>query len=211
MIALISGTLALREADTIVVDAHGVGYELSVSSRTLESLPPLETPVRLHVLTVVREDAFTLYGFGSRSEKALFVALTSVTGIGPRVALNALGALRPGDLRQALMRGDTTALSRISGVGKKTAQRMVLELADKVAGIDLEAGNEPTLATTGPVAVTPTAVAADIHSAILNLGYPEKRAEQVVKELDSRIREGEPLDALLRAAFALLRSQSPAP
>ena len=137
MIASIKGTLALKDpAGTVVVDTGTIGYRLFVSVNTLLDLPEVGHDLFLHVVTVVREDAFTLFGFSQPEEKDLFNLLVQVKGIGPKVAIALLGGLKPGDLKTAIAREDAGWISTVPGVGKKTAERIVLELKDKVGPAD---------------------------------------------------------------------------
>jgi Holliday junction DNA helicase RuvA len=141
MIALISGTVAASSGDFVIVETHGVGYQLFLPKPLLASTVDGDA-VRFFVYHVIREDAQTLYGFESLAQRALFEQLLAVSGIGPKVALNLLSSLSPNDLRTALASGDITRLSKVPGIGRKTAERMVLELKGKidVRGLAVTAG-----------------------------------------------------------------------
>ena len=171
MIGRIAGKVVAQEVDgTVVVDVGGVGYELAVPLGTLGRAATPDGRVTLWVHTHVREDALALYGFLTERERTLFLLLLGVTGIGPRVALTVLSGIPPAELIDALRSQDVRRLVAIPGVGKKTAERMVLELAEKVASL---AGEAPAKA--------PAAVAADdVVSALVNLGYRKAEAERAV-------------------------------
>ena len=140
MIALIEGTVVEKGANEVVLLAGGIGFRLLCSMNTLAALPAVDHRCRLLTHFVVREDAMDLYGFWTREEREMFRHLISVTGIGPKIALVVLGSLPLSDLRLAILTGDTALLSRAPGVGKKTAQRIALELKDKVTEAALAGG-----------------------------------------------------------------------
>lgn len=135
MISYIKGTLEAVEEDMIIVETGGIGYGIRVPLSLLEELPSLGSPVTIHTYFQVREDSMTLYGFLNRQDREMFKQLISVNGIGPRGALGILSVMRPDDLRTAIVSGDAKAISRAPGIGPKTAQRLILDLKDKV---DLE-------------------------------------------------------------------------
>lgn len=132
MIALISGTVAVRRVDHVVIDCGGVGYRLAVSAQTLGHVPAVGKEVTLHSHLVVRDDALALYGFATEEERELFTALLSVQSVGPKVALAVLSGGPPRDLLAAVAAGDTARLQAAPGVGKRTAERIVVELREKV-------------------------------------------------------------------------------
>jgi Holliday junction DNA helicase RuvA len=132
MIAMVSGTVALRRADHVVVDTGGVGYRLAVSAETLRHVPAVGKSVVLHTHLVVRDDALALYGFASEEERELFLMLIAVQSVGPKVALAVLSGGPPRDLLAALAAGDTARLQAAPGVGKRTAERIIVELREKV-------------------------------------------------------------------------------
>ena len=140
MIARLTGTLAAKSLDTIILDVGGVGYELFVPLSVMESLANLGDRATLAVHTLVREDAITLYGFATSADRLLFQRLMTVSGVGPKLALQALSVYSGAELQTALVTSDERSLMRISGIGKKTAQRMLLELSEKVALMDLGGG-----------------------------------------------------------------------
>ena len=171
MIAHLSGTLLERTPAEVVIDVGGVGYRLFVSVQTYQRLPPAGASVDLVVHTHVREDAIQLYGFGERAERELFLLLTQVDGIGPRLAINILSGIPATDLREALRAGDTVRLVAIPGVGKKIAERMIVYLRDRVAA--LAEGPE---APRGDGQDVPQAAV----SALVNLGYRKPESERAV-------------------------------
>src|SRR5581483_7776416 len=136
MIALVSGKVAVRRADHVVVDCGGVGYRLSVSSETLRRVPSVGEQVMLHAHMVVREDALALYGFATEEERDLFLMLLGVQSVGPKVALAVLSAAPPRELLRTLAAGDAARLQAVPGIGKRTAERIIVELREKV-GVEL--------------------------------------------------------------------------
>lgn len=172
MIAYLSGVLLHRHPARIVLDVHGVGYELQVPVGTFTQLPPPGAPVALHVHTQVRDDAIQLFGFATAAEKQLFEKLITVNGVGPKLALAILSGLAPEDLGAAIRSGDHVRLVAIPGVGKKTAERLVVELRDKIPAA-LEGAAAATLPAGGP--------AEDVVSALTNLGYPAHLAAKAVQ------------------------------
>jgi Holliday junction DNA helicase RuvA len=198
MIGLLRGAVLARSPERVLLDVGGVGYEVWVPLSTFSELQrlPEGATARLHVHTHLREDALTLYGFWTEREKALFERLIGVAGIGPRLARVILSGLAPADLVAALAAGDALRLATIPGVGRKTAERMVLELRDKVADL---AAAEPAAAP-GPGA--PPADE-DLVSALVNLGYKRAPAERAVVEA-RRERPEADFPALLRASLQRL-------
>ncbi len=181
MIAWLKGTLFSKAADRIVVDVAGVGYEVIIPFSTYYDLGEVGTTVGLHIHTHVREDTLSLYGFLTTLEKRLFTMLIQVSGVGPRLAIAALSGLPGEELIRALASGDVVRLSSIPGIGKKTAERLVLELKDKVRTVMTESGKGLEMPT--PIST----VQSDVVSALVNLGYgrpvAEKAVSQVVKEI----------------------------
>ncbi|HWQ54771.1 MAG TPA: Holliday junction branch migration protein RuvA [Bryobacteraceae bacterium] len=173
MIALLRGVLAEKHPGQAIVDVNGVGYELTIPISTYSKLPDTGSEVRLRVHTHVREDVLLLYGFLTQDEKSLFEKLISVTGIGPKLAVTVLSGLAAGDLQTAIRRGDVERLVRIPGVGKKTAERIILELRDKLPA---PVGDEAA-----PAAAL-SAIDQDVLSALLNLGCARPAAETAVKK-----------------------------
>jgi len=180
MIALIRGTLAYKSIDHVIIDVGGVGYRLSIPLSTFYSLP--ETgEVSLFTHTHVREDALLLFGFLSIEEKELFIILIGISGVGPKLAVNILSHIPVGDLKRAIAEGDIKRLSALPGIGKKTAERLVLELKDKVGPIDqLPASSDPTSAT----GRTTSTLINDVISALVNLGYKETMARKILENME---------------------------
>ncbi len=192
MIARIEGALVEKSPEAVVLDVNGVGYEVRVPLSTFFELPDEGKIVRLRIHTHVREDAFQLFGFISETERALFRLLLATSGVGPKLALAILSGLPVAKLVAALRAGDLASLTGIPGVGKKTAERMLLELRDKVLGLDVETRPERP-------AVPDSAAAAE--SALCNLGYPRPHAERAVRRALEVLPEGASLEALIKESL----------
>jgi Holliday junction DNA helicase RuvA len=194
MIALLLGRIASMEDGLCVIETTGgVGYLVHASNRTLAALPRPPELARLLVETVVREDAILLYGFFDTAERDWFRLLTTLQGVGAKVALSILSALSPGDLVGAIAAGDKAALNRVSGVGPKLAIRILTELRDKAGGM-------PTGALTIAPALDsrPAGIASDALSALVNLGYRRPEAQAAIARVVERLGEAASLDALIR-------------
>ena len=191
MIARLTGRIEALEADRCVVDVNGVGYLVQASTRTLAALPA-GAAASLLIETQVREDALVLYGFFESAERDWFRLLTTVQGVGAKVALNILSALSPRDLIAAIQAGDRGSLTRAAGVGAKLAIRLLTELRDKAGAMPAGIGFSPVL--------PPPAggVAADALSALVNLGYRRAEAQTAVDRAMARLGEDAALDALIR-------------
>jgi Holliday junction DNA helicase RuvA len=201
MIGKLSGRLDSAGADGVVLDVGGVGYLVSVSARTLASLPGPGEACALLIETMVREDAITLYGFGDVAERAAFRTLLTVQGVGAKVALGLLGTLSPGQLAGAIAGGDRAALSRAPGVGPRLAARLVTELKDK-AGF---ASAVPFAPVTAAVPAPPAdALLADVLSALANLGYRRAEAEPVAAAARVARGDGATVEAVLADALRAL-------
>lgn len=174
MIAHITGKLIQKQPNSIVVDVGGVGYELTVPLSTFYDLGEEGAAISLRVHTHVREDALQLFGFRTEGEKKLFLMLLTVSGIGPKLAITVLSGLSVEELVQAIRAGNLAKLVAIPGVGKKTAERMLVELKDKVAGI-LPPGLEEHVSA---AAQSWEAMREDVVSALVNLGYQKAQAEK---------------------------------
>jgi Holliday junction DNA helicase RuvA len=192
MIARLEGVLAEKSPEGVVLDVNGVGYDVRVPLSTFFELPDEGKVVRLRVHTHVREDALALYGFLSELERALFRLLLGTSGVGPKLALSILSGLPPAKLVAALRAGDLAALTGIPGVGKKTAERMVVELRDKVAGIETQAA---------PARAPHDDAAAAAESALVNLGYPRAHAEKAVRRAFESLPEAPALESLIKEAL----------
>ena len=178
MFAHIEGIVADKAKDTLVLDAGGVGFELTVSASTLSASPAAGEKMKCYTVLSVREDGMELFGFATREEKQMFLQLKGVTGIGPKSALQILSALPPRDLAVAIATGDAAALSRAPGVGKKTAQRLILELNDKVPA------EEITGLPAAGVSVARNDPAGEAVEALMALGYQAAEAAKAVSRLD---------------------------
>ena len=176
MYAFLTGIVAEKGPNELVLDVGGVGYLLSVSMNTLQETPPVGEKMKVYTFLSVREDAMELFGFATQEEKSMFQKLTSVSGIGPKSALAILGSMPLKDLTLAIVMGDVTALSRAPGVGKKTAQRLALELKEKVSRSDLE--NAP--AGGGTYAPAQEGAVAEALAALQSLGYTAAEAAKAV-------------------------------
>ena len=199
MIAHLQGMLAAKTVERIVVDVHGVGYQVVVPLSTYYALPDLQERVLLLTTMYVREDTMRLYGFATPEEQEMFELLISVSSVGPRLALNMLSSLAATDLRQAIAQAETRRLQAIPGVGRKTAERVVLELQDKMAALALtSAGQSPLLVTADDQ------VLRDVISALLNLGYRQQEAEKAVRAARTKQNGSLTLEALLKDALQAL-------
>ena len=198
MISHLRGSLLEKHPNQIVIDVHGVGYEVTIPVSVYSSLPDQGAPVRMHIYQHVREDILALYGFITKDDKALFEKLIAVSGIGPRLAITALSGLTTEDLVAAIRSGAVEQLVRIPGVGKKTAERMVLELRDKLGPIGASA-----LGTGTPKSSFST-TEEDVISALMNFGATPGSAEAAVNKARSE-NESNDFDALFRRALKLVR------
>lgn len=192
MIARLSGTLAETAADHLVIDVNGVGYLAYASARTLTAIGPIGGNVLLLTEMQVREDAITLFGFGSAAERDWFRLLTSVQGVGGRVALAILSVLDPNELTRAIANGDKAMIARANGVGPKLAQRIAMELRDKAGGVALGPGAAPAPAGSAT---------ADATSALANLGFRPAEASAAVAAASDELGANAGLDALVRLAL----------
>ncbi|MBA4421487.1 MAG: Holliday junction branch migration protein RuvA [Syntrophus sp. (in: bacteria)] len=199
MIARLSGILLEKSVTQCVVDVHGTGYRVVVPLTTFYELPEIAQPVVLHVHTHVREDAIHLYGFHAREEQAVFQLMISVSGIGPKLAINILSGIAAGELIRAVMEDDVKRLTGIPGVGKKTAERMILELKDKVAKLDRQ-----TVPVGTVTAERGAQVKDDALSALVNLGYKGSAVKEVVDRIMREAPEVPSLDQLLKRVLRTL-------
>ena len=193
MIAHLKGRLESTGIDHAVIDVGGVGYLVGASSRTLASLGPVGEAAMLHTEMLVAEDFIRLVGFASAAERDWFRLLTAVQGVGSRVALAILSALEPGDLSRAIASGDKAMVARANGVGPKLAQRIVMELKDRVGGLPIPAGGLSSVPLAGATS--------DAVSAMLNLGFRPAEAASAVAAADEELGPGATLDALVRLAL----------
>jgi len=194
MIAHLRGRILQKSPDHVIVEAAGVGYQVAITISTFSDLPGEGAETQLFIHTHVREDTLALYGFLRSGEKQLFERLISVSGIGPKLAMTALSGMASDSLIAALRGNDLTALTRIPGVGKKTAERMVLELRDKLQSF-------------APSAAIPAVsqMDEDVVSALVNLGYQRPAAEQALKRAVSVVAKGASFEQLFRQAMLVLQ------
>ena len=195
MIAHLRGKLIARRPSQVIVEAAGVGYDVVVSVPTFSELPGLGSEVALHIHTHVREDQLALYGFLRPEEKNLFEKLITVSGIGPKLAITVLSGMPADEMIKAIRGNDLARLTKIPGVGRKTAERMVLELRDKLPPVD----------GTDRVHALPSlsATQEDVLSALTNLGFQRAAAEKALVQT-AKSAVGESFDALFRASLALI-------
>ena len=200
MIAQLRGTLDDKRPNQLLVDVGGVGYLVHIPLSTFYALGDLHSSVTLLIYTHVREDAISLYGFLSAREKHLFEMLISASGVGPVLALKILSGMSVDDLVPAVRAGDLARLTRIPGVGRKTAERMIVELRDKLAAMEVPEDARQPVAATG--------MAGDVVSALVNLGYEQRAAEQAI-ERAGKNGAAKSFEALLRDALQQLTGPTP--
>ena len=199
MIAHIQGRLHFKSPEYLVVDVEGMGYEIHVPLTTFYELPGVGNIVALHIHTHVREDVLQLYGFQSQDEKALFVRLIRVAGIGPRLAVNILSGIAPAEMAETVHQGNVARLISIPGVGRKTAERIMVDLRDKLPA--LAPGQEVVSATEQSPS---EAVVEDALSALLNLGYKKGVAQRAVEKATKRLQGEASLENLLKESLRSL-------
>lgn len=200
MIGHLKGTILEKHPNQIILETAGVGYEIQIPVSTFTSLPDAGAIASLRIYTHVREDAIVLFGFATPEEKALFERLISVSGIGPKLGITVLSGLATPDLVVAIRSSDIATLVRVPGIGKKTAERIVLELKDKLSAVDA-AGKSVTVPETGPAY---SALDRDVLSALQNLGCTRPVAEEAIRKAKEK---GQPVgfEPYFRAALALVR------
>ena len=187
MIAHLSGTLLSKQATSVIVDVSGVGYEVNIPLSTFYDLEDLGTTVQLRIYTHVREDAIQLYGFKTARERELFLKVISVTGIGPKLGITLLSGMSADEMIASIRTNNLARLTLIPGVGRKTAERLILELREKVADLSSAQLEEELGAKPEATELTEDTVRADALSALLNLGYQRSAAE---KAIDAALGEG---------------------
>lgn len=200
MIYLLSGPVAMIGEDFCVIDAHGVGYQAFCSSLTLAKLREGEA-TRLHIYTHVREDHIHLYGFSDAAERALFLKLLDVSGVGAKVGMALLSALKPQEIIEAIARGDVTMLTRANGVGKKVAERIVLELKSKVGSLPFSMAEGISVVAGGQQ----SNVAADVMSALGNMGFKQQQAHIAISAALQQLGTEAAFGDLLKSALNQLR------
>lgn len=189
MIAFLTGTIASRSAGQALIDVGGVGYRLLMSTSSLADLPAAGDEATVHTYLHVREDELTLYGFSGEDERDVFERLIAISGVGPKVALAVLSSLRPDTLRTAIARDDVALLSTVPGIGKKTAQRLLIELKDALGAPDL-----------GPSAPATGAAAVEARDALLAMGFTTAEISMVLRDAP----ESASAETLLRGALKAL-------
>ena len=189
MIGRLSGRIAARDGNVLLVDVQGVGYEVEVTTTTIAAAGQGDATVELFTHLVARDDAMTLFGFRSLPERGLFRVLVKVNGVGPKLAMTLLGSLAPADLARSVADGDTGLLTRIPGIGRKTAERIVMELKDRLGDLPVAAGGASRIADRE---------SEDAVSALIALGWRPGEARRVVKSVHV---DGESTEGLIRAAL----------
>ena len=197
MYAFIEGKVVEKAGNTLVLMTGGVGYQLNCSMATLQQAPQTGETMRCHTWLSVREDALELFGFATREEKQLFLMLIGVSGVGPKMALALLSTLSPGDLRMAIIMEDEKTIARAPGVGKKIAQRIALELKDKLGQGDAGVSGAAA-ASGGAVAPAPADNFAQTIAALTSLGYTPAEARDALSRIENK---NAPADELLRLAL----------
>lgn len=200
MIAHLQGVLTVKAVESVVVDVHGVGYQVFIPLSTYYPLPNLRESVTLLTTMHVREDAMRLYGFATEEERALFELLVGVSSIGPRLALNMLSSIAATELQQAIAQGDVARLQSIPGIGRKTAERVVLELREKVFLVDITSSGLPQ----GIGVSDADQLVGDVVMALLNLGYKRGEAEKAVQAVRAGENGAMSLETLLKDALQRL-------
>jgi Holliday junction DNA helicase RuvA len=191
VIALVRGAVAARRPDHVVVDVRGVGYRLAVSAETLRGVPSAGEEVTLHTHLIVRDDALQLYGFATEEERELFLLLLGVQSVGPKMALGVLSGGAPRDLTAALAAGDTAFFRAVPGIGKRTAERIVVELREKVQAPEIVISRGDA---------DPTLPHGEARAGLLDLGFPPAEAESLLQAA-----EGETVEELIQSALRLAR------
>lgn len=191
MIGRLRGLLIEKRPPRLLVECHGVGYEVDAPMTTIWALPDLNVEVILHTHLVVREDAQSLYGFATLSERELFQSLLKVSGVGAKMALAVLSGMQVDEFVSAVQRGDATRLTALPGIGKKTAERLIVEMRDRVS----DWASSGTVVLSLPGAPPPTDAVADAVSGLIALGYKPQEASRLVNAIDT---EGKANDAIIR-------------
>lgn len=196
MIGRLTGIVSDKSTEGVLLDVGGVGYDVLLPLNTLAGLPKAGEETTLHIHTYVREDDLRLYGFESLRDRLAFRTMLKVSGVGPKLALAVIGALSGEQLAQVLRDSDVKRLSAIPGIGKKTAERLILELAGKLKTDPRESAEEEAFG-----------VMADLGSALKNLGFKPAQIDRVLGEINSQGAKGQPFEALLRKALSLLQER----
>ena len=195
MIGRLTGKIAEKGPDGILLDVGGVGYDISLPLGTLAALPTMGESVTLYIHTYVREDEIRLFGFDSAGDKTAFLTMLKVSGVGPKLALAILGALSGQELARVINESDTRRLTAIPGIGKKSAERLILELSGK-------------LKTTGPAAhAVGSGIFSELGFALQNLGFKASAVDKALEDIRGRAKGDEPFEVLLREALGLLKEK----
>jgi len=195
MIGRLTGIVSEKSAEGVLLDVHGVGYEVSLPLSTLAALPATGKETTLWIYTHVREDELRLFGFGAINDRTAFRTMLKVSGVGPKVALAVIGAIEAGALARAINEGDTRRLSAIPGIGKKTAERIILELGGKLQ-IASETGTPPKIGVFG-----------ELDSALKNLGFKPAEVDKAIEGLKKTHPDDSPFEVLLREGLSSLRGK----
>jgi len=198
MIGRLKGIILEKAPEGVVLDVMGVGYELSIPLNSLASLPPTGETVSLWVYTHVREEELRLFGFASKLDRTAFRTMLKVNGVGPKVALAVIGALCGDQLARAINDGDIKRLTAIAGIGKKTAERIILELSGKLSFGD----------GTVPAGGRTFGVLGDLSSALKNLGFKSARVDKIIDGMDKSGGASKPFEVLLREGLAMLQEKA---
>ncbi len=199
MIAYLRGRLVQRGLESVVLDVNGVGYKVAVPTTALQALPPVDSEATLHIHTHVREDALRLFGFESKEALDLFERLITVSGVGPKLALAGLSRFSPSGLQRAIVTADVAALKSISGVGKRTAERMIVDLGPSVGKLDLSGDGSTSPAPAG------AGLAGQLEEALRYLGYKPAEIKRVVQKLMPTASPEARVEELLRQALQLVK------
>jgi Holliday junction DNA helicase RuvA len=199
MIAYLHGTLAYKSTDRIIIDVHDIGYEVEISTQTYEQLPSQDEVLKLLIYHHITDNDQRLFGFFTKDEKQLFELLITVKNVGPKLGLTILSGLPADQIINAILQSDKTALTQITGIGKKTAQRMILELADKMGEVAV-----PSLDGNGRSAVS-NQVKEETISALQGLGYRKSNAERAVQAASGELSGEGSVEVLLKKALARLK------
>ena len=197
MIGQLRGELISKRTDVVVIDVGGVGYLVTISESTYHKLPAEGAKVELKIYTHVGEDQLQLYGFWTEGEKEIFLTLLSVNGIGPKMALTIVSEISPADLKQTILNNNLQRLTSISGIGKKTAERIILEMKEKIQKISIVIQSADSIIETD--------LLKDLVSALSNLGYKQNEVDRVVSSLKPKIAKESTFEVLLKQSLKLLR------
>ena len=204
MIARIEGKLVYKSTDYLIVDVNGVGYRIFVPLSTYYALPEIDENLQLRIVTIVREDVFRLFGFLTKKEQEMFEHLLSISKIGPKLGLNTLSGMSADVLKDAITQGDIEKINTIPGIGKKTAERIVLELKEKLGKIALD-----TSEVVGSTISSAKTELQDALSALINLGYKKPNAEIALKKVSANLKNSDDeenitVETLIKGALKIL-------